>query len=411
MHITRRKFLKGGVSLAISAAPLFSMAVRAAELQPRQAGDSKILVVVQLAGGNDGLNTVVPYGFGQYYQQRPNLAIKQKDVLALNNMIGLHPSMTGMHDLFKAGHLALALGVGYPNPNRSHFRSIEIWQTGEPEKISNTGWIGRYLDNTWQKSDTLSRRLFPAINVDPMLPKSLASDRVLVPSVADVNQFKFNTDAHYQLDRQNQIETFNRIYSAFDLDRPSAQLLKDVGLDAMQASDYLLSVVKNYKSTVTYPDNGFGRSLKFIAQMITAGVDARVYNLSLGGFDTHSNQLGAQAGLLKQFSDSVAAFQKDLAQHGAEKDVILLAFTEFGRRVAENNGRGTDHGTAEPVFIVGAPVKGGIYGEYPSLSNLDQGDLKYGLDFRSIYATLIEGWLGGDSNKILNGKFERMRFV
>ena len=179
----------------------------------------------------------------------------------------------------------------------------------------------------------------------------------------------------------------------------------------MQASDYLLSVVKNYKSTVNYPDNGFGRSLKFIAQMITAGVDARVYNLSLGGFDTHSNQLGAQAGLLKQFSESVSAFQKDLEQHGVDQDVILLAFSEFGRRVAENNGRGTDHGTAEPVFIIGTPVKGGIYGEYPSLSNLDQGDLKYGLDFRSIYATLIEGWLGGDSKKILNGNFERMRFV
>ena len=219
MQITRRKFLTGGVSLAVGAAPLFSMAARAADLEPRQTGKSKILVVVQLAGGNDGLNTVVPYGIGQYYQQRPNLAIKQKDVLALNDTIGLHPSMTGLNQLYKDGHLALALGVGYPNPNRSHFRSIEIWQTAEPEKIANTGWIGRYLDNTWQKNDTLSRRLFPAINVDPMLPKSLASDRVLVPSVADVNQFKFNTDAHYQLDRQNQIETFNRIYSAFDLDQ------------------------------------------------------------------------------------------------------------------------------------------------------------------------------------------------
>lgn len=411
MEISRRKFITNGVGVLLSSSQLFSLAARAASFEPRKIGASKILVVIQMAGGNDGLNTVIPYGFGQYYQLRPNLAIKPNEVLPLTGTVGLHPGMTGLNDLYKDGKLAIALGVGYPNPNRSHFRSIEIWQTGEPEKISNTGWIGRYLDESSQAGGSPSKRLFPAINVDPMLPKSLSADRVIVPSVSDVNQFKFNTDVHYQLDRQKQIEAFNRIYSSFEIDRPSARLLQEVGLDAMQASDYLLKVVKNYKSDVTYPDNGFGRSMKFIAQMITAGVDARVYNLSLGGFDTHANQLRTQAGLLKQFSDSLCAFQKDLEHHGVDQDVMLIAFTEFGRRVAENNGRGTDHGTAEPVFIMGSKVKGGLYGDYPSLTNLDSGDLKFAIDFRHIYSTCIDRWLGADSRQILGARFDNLEFV
>jgi uncharacterized protein (DUF1501 family) len=411
MNISRRKFITNSVGILFSSSQLFAIAARAASFEPRKVGSSKILVVIQMAGGNDGLNTVIPYGAGQYYQMRPNLGIKPNEVLHLTDTVGLHPSMSELNELYKSGKLAIALGVGYPNPNRSHFRSIEIWQTGEPEKISNTGWIGRYLDCSCTSAQSASRQLFPAINVDPMLPKSLSADRVVVPSVSDVNQFKFNTDVHYQVDRQKQIEAFNRIYSSFEIDRPSAQLLKDIGLDAMQASDYLLKVVKNYKSNVQYPDNGFGRSMKFIAQMITAGVDARVYNLSLGGFDTHANQLRTQAGLLKQFSDSLSAFQKDLEVHGVDQDVIVMAFSEFGRRVQENNGRGTDHGTAEPMFVMGSQVKGGLYGDYPSLTDLDSGDLKYGIDFRRVYATLIDRWLGADSCEVLGATYEHLKFV
>jgi uncharacterized protein (DUF1501 family) len=411
MDITRRKFLGGGVGMLLGSSQLFSIAARAATFEPRKPGSSKILVIVQMAGGNDGINTVIPYGLGKYYDLRPNLGIKPHDVLPLTGSVGLHPNMTGLRDVYKSGKLAVGLGVGYPNPNRSHFRSIEIWQTAEPEKVSNTGWLGRYLDASASRNDTASKRLFPAINVDPMLPKSLASDHVMVPSVSDVNQFKFNTDAHYQLDRQRQIEAFNSIYSSFDIDRPSSHLLKEVGLDAMQASDYLLKVTKNYKSDVKYPDNGFGRSMKFISQMITAGVDARVYNVSLGGFDTHANQLRVQGNLLKQFSDTMAAFQKDLEHHSVDQDVVVMAFSEFGRRVAENNGRGTDHGTAEPVFIMGSAVKGGLYGDYPSLTDLDSGDLKFTIDFRNVYATLIDKWLGADSNAVLGARYEPIGFL
>ncbi len=412
MKLSRRQFITSGVGVVLSSSQILALAARAANFEPRRIGSSKILVVVQLAGGNDGLNTVVPYGMGEYYQLRPNIAIPAGQVLPLSNTIGLHPNMSALSDVYRHGKLAVALGVGYPNPNRSHFRSIEIWQTAEPAKMASTGWLGRYLDATANSSGaTLSNKLFPAINVDPTLPKTLAGDRVIVPSVSDVNQFRFSTDAHYRLDKQQQIDAFNNIYSSFDLNRPSAQLLREIGLDAMQASDYLVKVVSKYKSTVKYPDNGFGRGMKFIAQMITAGVDASIYNISLGGFDTHANQLRVQPNLLKQFSDSLAAFQKDMEEHGVDKDVMLFSFSEFGRRVAENGGRGTDHGTAEPVFIMGSAVKGGIYGDYPSLSNLDQGDLKYNIDFRTIYATFLDRWLAVDSRQVLGAKFENLRFV
>ncbi|HEY9773814.1 MAG TPA: DUF1501 domain-containing protein [Planktothrix sp.] len=413
MDVSRRTFLKSGISMAgvcLGWSHLSAIAAYAASFEPRKPGSSKILVVVQLLGGNDGINTVIPYSSPAYYKLRPTIAIKQEQVLHLNNDIGLHPEMKGMADLFKSGKLAVVAGAGYPNPNRSHFRSIEIWQTAQPDKIADTGWLGRYLDQT-SEGKTTNSKVFPAINVDPSLPKSLSANRVLVPSVTDVNQFRFNTDAHAQQDRQCQLDSFKRIYSNYDLGRPDVKLLSEVGLDAMQASDYLLGVVKQYKDGVVYPNSGFARSLKFISQMICAGVDSRIYNVSLGGFDTHAAQQRTQASLLQQLSEGITAFQKDLEDHHLDQDVMIVTISEFGRRVAQNNGNGTDHGTAEPVFIVGSGVKGGVYGEYPSLNNLDSGDLKFTTDFRSIYATLLDRWLKGDSKQILGGRFDHLAFV
>jgi uncharacterized protein (DUF1501 family) len=411
MKVSRRKFISYSAGLILSSSHLFSLAARAATFAERKIGSSKILVVLQMSGGNDGLNTVIPYGFSQYYQLRPNIAIKPDNVLPLTGTIGLHPNMTALKDLYQSGKLAIILGVGYPNPNRSHFRSMDIWQTAEPERIADTGWIGRYLDLSASKDSSVSNRLFPAINVDSVLPKSLFAQNVVVPSIANINQFRFTADAHYQIDRQSQIDAFNKIYADFELDHPNCQLLKEVGIDAMQASDYLASVVKNYKSDVSYPDSGLARSLKFIAQMITAGVDCRVYNVTLGGFDTHAGQNRTQDMLLKQVSDALAAFQRDLEHHQADNDVIVLAFSEFGRRVGENYGRGTDHGTAEPVFLLGSGVRGGLYGTYPSLASLDNGDLIFGIDFRNIYATLADRWLKADSQEILGNRFEHIAFI
>jgi uncharacterized protein (DUF1501 family) len=411
MKISRRKFVSYGAGLLFGSSQLLALACQAATFTQRKVGKSKILVILQMAGGNDGLNTVVPYGFGQYYQLRPNISIKQEKVLPLTNTIGLHPNMTGLKDLYQQGKLAVLLGVGYPSPNHSHFRSMDIWQTAAPERIADTGWIGRYLDLSAGADSGNSARIFPAINVDSVLPKSFLAERVVVPSISNLNQFRFSTDAHYQLDRQNQVDAFGKIYADFNLDRPNNQLLKEVGLEAMQASDYLMNVVKNYKSTISYPDTGLARSLKFIAQMITAGVDCSVYNVTLGGFDTHAGQNRTQEVLLKQVSESLTAFQSDLEQHQVDEDVMVMAFTEFGRRVAENNGRGTDHGTAEPVFLMGSRIKGGLYGTYPSLAKLDNGDLFHEIDFRSIYATILDRWLRADSRQVLGGTFENIAFV
>jgi uncharacterized protein (DUF1501 family) len=413
MSISRRKFLTSGLgvlSISLGGAQFLGLAAQALNFDSRKIGQSKILVTIQLAGGNDGINTVIPYGVGQYYQVRPQINIPEKEVLPLTNQIGLHPSMTGLRDLYKAGKVGIILGAGYPNPNRSHFRSIEIWQTANPDQIIETGWLGRYLDLSKGQFAEADYPL-PAVNVDSSLPKTLSATQVVVPSVANVYDFKFSTDQHYQQDRKYQLSVFNDALSKFDDSQPSIELLKKVGLDSVEAADYLLKVVQNYKSNVVYPDNGFGKGMKFIAQMITAGVKSQVYNISLGSFDTHAGQKGSQANLLKQLSDGITAFQKDLEEHKVDKDVLLMTFSEFGRRVAENGGRGTDHGTAEPMLIVGSRVKGGLYGDYPSLTNLDNGDLKFEVDFRTVYSTVLDRWLGADSRQILGANYENIPFV
>jgi uncharacterized protein (DUF1501 family) len=413
MTISRRKFIESGLGLmgmCLSMPQLLALGAQAAEFNPRSAGKSKILVVVQMGGGNDGLNTVVPYANDAYYKFRPIIGIKPDKVLPLNGELGFNPNMTGLQELYKQGKLAIIQAVGYPNPNRSHFRSIEIWQTAQPDKIVETGWLGRYLDHADCQGPENSN-LFAAVNVEPTLPKTLSASKVLVPSVSNVFDFRFRTDPLYVADRETQVKTFESIYDSFDLQRPNAELLRKVGLDANQASDYLQKIVRAYKGDVRYPDGNFGNGLKFIAQMIAGGVNSSIYTVNLDGFDTHTNQLGTQNRLLKQLSEGVSAFYKDLIAHNLQDDVVIFAFSEFGRRVGENNGRGTDHGTAEPVYIIGSSVKGGIYGDHPSLSDLDAGDLKYKTDFRCIYATLLDKVLKADSRQILGQNFDYIPFV
>lgn len=403
MAVSRRKFIHGGLGmlgLALSAQELFKLSAQAARAESRRQ-----LVLIQLTGGNDGLNTVIPFGNGHYYDARPQIAVPQKDVLRLNDtiQIGLHPAMTGMQELFKSGNLAIVEGAGYASPNRSHFRSIEIWQTAEPNKIGDTGWLGRYLDLACGGKE---REALPAVNVDAMLPKTLFARKIVVPSVNNIYEFRFRTDPHFRKDRDTQIEAFEDIYRDFDSKRPHADVLQKAGLEANHASDYLLKIVKSYKSSVKYPSGKLGDGLKFVAQMISGGVTAPVFTVSLDGFDTHANQQRAQAALLKQLSDALLAFQNDLKAHSLDDRVVTLVFSEFGRRVQENSGKGTDHGTAEPLFIIGSAVKGGIYGESPSLTALDNGDLKHTIDFRTAYATILERWLGADSVQVLGKRFE-----
>lgn len=406
MTLSRRSFIQGGLGmlgLMLTADQIFELQAHAAA----QNGH-KQLVLIQLSGGNDGLNTVIPFANGAYYDARPQIAIAQNEVLKLNDEIGFHPSMTGMHQLFKDGKLAIVQGAGYGSPNRSHFRSIEIWQTAEPEKIGDTGWLGRYLDLAYAGKDQVA---LPAVNVDAMLPKTLYARRVVVPSVNNIYEFRFRSDPHFKKDRGHRIEAFNDIYSAFDSKRPHAEMLRKAGLEANQASDHLLDIVKSYKSSVKYPNGKLADGLKFISQMISGGVSAPVFTVSLDGFDTHANQQRAQAGLLKQLSDALLAFQSDLKDHGLEDRVMTLVFSEFGRRVQENSGKGTDHGTAEPLFLIGSSIRGGLYGEAPSLTSLDAGDLKHTVDFRTVYATVLESWLNADSKEILGKRFETLPIV
>jgi len=406
MTLSRRKFIQGGLGvlgLMLTSDEIFELQAQATENTGQ-----KQLVLIQLSGGNDGLNTVIPFANGAYYDARPQIAIAQNDVLKLNDQVGLHPYMTGMHQLFKEGKLAIVEGAGYGSPNRSHFRSIEIWQTAEPDKIGDTGWLGRYLDLACPGKN---QSALPAVNVDAMLPKTLYARRVVVPSVNNIYEFRFRSDPHFRKDREHQISAFNDIYGAFDSKRPHAEMLRKAGLEANRASDNLLDIVKRYKSNVKYPNGKLADGLKFISQMLSGGVAAPVFTVSLDGFDTHANQQRAQAGLLKQLSDALLAFQNDLKEHGLEDKVLTLVFSEFGRRVQENNGRGTDHGTAEPLFLLGSAVKGGLYGEPPSLTSLDAGDLKHTVDFRTVYATVLENWLNADSTEILGKRFETLPLV
>ncbi|HEY9785034.1 MAG TPA: DUF1501 domain-containing protein [Candidatus Obscuribacterales bacterium] len=393
--------------MTLSPLQILSLAADAQESTGR-AGE-KILVVVQLTGGNDGLNTVVPFNDGAYFDKRPKIALKESQVLPLNGETGLHPAMTAMAELFRQGKLAILEGVGYPNPNRSHFRSLEIWQTAQPEEIGSTGWLGRYVD---LKTHGAACEPVPAVNVDPILPLSLVAEKVAVPSVNNVSGFRLQTEPKYKQDRKVPSEAFLDINSNFlQAEPPYRALLTQAGLDADDASQRLLKAAGKQESKAKYPGGKLGDGLKFISQMICSGVTSTVYTVSLDGFDTHANQPQTQARLLKQLSDAIGAFQSDLEEHGVAPRVLTAVFSEFGRRLEENSGCGTDHGTAEPLFIIGSGIKGGVYGSRPSLTALDNGDLKYTVDFRHVYATLLDRWLQADSVEILGKNFETLAFV
>lgn len=402
----RRDFLKTGLGLMIGS-QLVHLLAQQAEAAPRTPGSSKILILVQLAGGNDGLNTVIPYTDPAYLKLRPAIGFKPDNMIKLNDKVALNPNMGPFETLFKAGKLAIIQGVGYPNPNRSHFRSIEIWQTAEPKKIKDTGWLGRYLDLSKTGKSTLDN-VFPAINVDPILPKQLSSEKVVVPSINDIANFTFKADPKNEADRKAQLSTFSNIYQKYQLNRPYIEQLRKVGLDTTEASDSITKMVAAYKDGTKYPNNQFGRGMQFIAQMIIGGVNCPIYTISLGGFDTHTNEQRGHEGLFRTLCGGIQALQTDMENHALDKDICIMTFSEFGRRVAENGGRGTDHGAAAPMFMVGSNVSGTIIGDQPSLIDLDDGDLKYKIDFRQVYATVLDKWLGADSKQVLGDKFDQL---
>jgi uncharacterized protein (DUF1501 family) len=365
---------------------------------------NKILVAVQLSGGNDGLNTLIPFADPGYYQFRSSLAIPTSDIVPLTDTLGLHPGLTKLKGLFDQGMLAVVQGVGYPNPNRSHFRSMDIWHTARPDILERSGWLGRYLDVCQCGQD----QPLPAVSVGDQLNSMFYAETTLVPAVASVGAFVLQTDSGDRNSRQLQIQSLRNIYGQAGNWPAHEAIMRKTALKAMDGSDQLQQAAASYHSSVDYPaNNPLAAQLQMVAQVIAGNLGTRVFSVQLGGFDTHAAQFNQQANLLGQLSDALDAFIQDLGAMGKLDDVVLMTFSEFGRRVAQNGSNGTDHGTAEPMFVIGRNVNPGLHGAYPSLQDLDNnGDLKFGVDFRNVYAAVLKDHLGIDPAPVLAGSYD-----
>lgn len=406
---SRAGFLKSAVGAIVVGAigpNLFINSALADKLVPGTASAGPMLVIIQLQGGNDGLNTVVPFGSGLYYQDRPNIAVPEKNVLSLDGQVGLHPNLSGLKTMYDKGQVAILQGVGYPDPDRSHFRSTTIWETADLTGTSPTGWVGRYLDTSFS-SDT---NPFTAVALGPTVPQTLLARNVPVTSVETVSSYQFQVN---QTAAPGLMKAYETMYPASAGGTSSyLGLVRHAGANAEQGVHDLQGVSIKYTPAVQYPNNPLGRDLQLVAQIISAGLGARVFHVTLGGFDDHAAEVNTHANLMKDLGDSVSAFYADLSAQNRADDVLTMTFSEFGRRVKENAGRGTDHGTAAPMFVVGTRVKGGLYGHDPVLGSLDgNGDLIYGIDFRSAYGTILDSWMGASSPAVLGGSYEHLGFL
>lgn len=436
---TRREFLRRtvlGSSLAwtvpVFLADTFSALQAAAADKATQietGKDATILVVLQMAGGNDGINTVVPFSSDDYRKARPKIGLKATEVLKLNDQVGLHPAMKGFKELYDAGQLSVIQGVGYPNPNRSHFRSTEIWQTAsDSNRVEKNGWIGRYFDNACAGAD-------PTVGVviGNQLPQSFfaskpkgivfnnpANYRFMASGATEESYKKLNDADMAAMQMEDSADNANSGGSIGMLPAGmpmtggrAVEFISRTALDAQHSSDEVRAIAAKVQNTATYPASGLGNGLKMVAKLIGGGMSTRVYYVSQGGYDTHTNQIPSQQRLLTDLADSLKAFVDDMKAQGNMGRVVVMTFSEFGRRVAENANGGTDHGAAAPMFVIGDKVKAGLLGQYPSLAPQDlyQGDVKYNVDFRSVYAGVLENWLKTKSAPILGKQFTPLPVV
>jgi len=367
-----------------------------------------VLVVLQLSGGNDYMNTVIPYNDPLYRDYRPRVAIPEDQILPLDDQVGLHPSMGPLREMYQQGKLAIIHGVGYPNSVRSHFRSMDIWHTCEPEKTGTEGWLGLAT----RALDPAKENIVTAVSFGPCMFRALAVPGVPVACVDELESYGLLTGITPAPQRAKILERFAQNYSPLIGTDEVMKYLGSTGLEAMEGADILKVAPQRYASTVPYPETSIAKKLKGIAQIHFAELGSRVFYCDHLGFDTHANQVGVHATLWHDISQAVAAFFADLKEHQASDDVVMLLFTEFGRRVRDN-GSGTDHGAGGAAFVIGDKVKGGQYSEYPSrkAEDLTQGDLAPTIDFRGLYATLLEDWLHVDAKPIVKGSFEQPRFL
>ncbi|MFT6182128.1 MAG: hypothetical protein ACJA16_004666 [Akkermansiaceae bacterium] len=420
MKTNRRNFLArsaaaGVISLGASVPAFLSSAAAAATAQQQSDKDGRILVLIELAGGNDGLNTVIPFSNDAYLKARPGTKIGEGAVLKLDDELGLHAQMGGMKALYDAGSLGIVQGVGYPNPNRSHFRSMDIWHSARPtdEEFRGTGWLGRALDETEQQH---AGRL-PALAVGTdRLPRALLGHKINVPMLRSIDAFKWNSGGGPAADRERRRALIEKIAAKSAAGNSTLDFLRKTTTTAALTAKRLGALGDQYQTKANYPANGLGQKLKTVAQLITADLGTRIFYVSLGGFDTHSQQEGAHAALLGELSSALSAFCKDMEDHKLRERILVATYSEFGRRVQENGSLGTDHGTASQMFLVTPEghkkSKAGLIGKHPSLTDLDkEGDMKFHTDFRSVYASLLENWLEFPSEKVLGGNFKKLDFV
>ena len=368
----------------------------------------RTLVVIELVGGNDGLNTVVPYGNGLYYDNRPGIGIPQQDVLPIDDQLGFNPSMAGIKTLWDRGEMAIIKGIGYPQPNRSHFRSRDIWYTAQPETIGSQGWLGAAIRDL----DPTGENVLTGVNFGRGLPRSFVCKGVPAASVSNLETYGLLPDIADENVRLHALDALGRMYGPDGGRDMVAQALSENGAQALQGADILRTAPERYSSSVEYGDTPVANSLKGAAQVMSAGLGTRILYAQHGNFDTHSNELQTHAKLWQDASSAICDFTDDLKEQGLWDDTLIFVWSEFGRRV-HDNGTGCDHGSGGVAFVLGGSIQGGQYGEYPSLreSDLSEGDLAYTSDFRSTYATILDRWLGLDPDPIVHGQFEQYGFV
>ncbi len=407
---TRREMLRVGVgglaaiSLSGTIPAFLSRFAYAQTLPYSQVSNDNILVVIQMSGGNDGLNTVVPAHDDVYLKSRPTLGLKDR-LFKLDDTLSLNAGMADFKKLFDAGRLAVINGCGYPNPNRSHFESMAIWQSADPTREARQGgWLAHYLEHALRGTDNPMN----AVNIGSEIPLALVGDGAPVPSIESMDDYMVKTDQS-AADADLRKKIIRDLNSAKE-GTPALKFLSRQALNAIVSADEVRKLGSKYHADADYA-YGFAKQLQLIAQLITGGLGTRVFYCQVGGFDTHANQVTTHGQVLGSVATAIAAFHKDLDAKGLGEKVTVMCFSEFGRRVKENYSRGTDHGAAGPMFVSGGGVKGGLYGAYPSLADLDDGDLKFTTDFRRVYATVLERCLNADSTAVLGEKFEPLAFL
>jgi uncharacterized protein (DUF1501 family) len=416
--MTRREFIQKGLTIVAMGATAPSFLTRTAlamgnpfdiaQVTSRPGvPDDNVLVVIQMGGGNDGLNAVVPFADDAYYQARPRLAIPRNEVIAVSGDVGFHPRMIKLKEMLDRGNMAVIQGVGYPNPSRSHFKSMEIWHTADPEgRTMRVGWIGRYFDSKCPVCEQPT----VGVNIGPSMPLAMRSDGGQGVTLENPDAFQWMSSLD-GIGAREELEIFKMLNAPAPNEPGTIDFLRHTAMNAVVSSERVRDAMRRYRGGIGYPNTRFAYSMRLISQMIAGRLPTKVYYAHMTGFDTHANQRGAHDALLEQLSTGVDAFYRDLETQGNAERVLVIAFSEFGRRVAENGSGGTDHGTAAPMFVFGKRIRPGFHGRQPSLADLADNDLKHHVDFRSIYATVLDQWLGTDPATILGAEFERVPFL